>query len=364
MRSKYLTIGMLTWVLGISLFAQETRLMQLSLVHPISTGGLHADNYSNIASLNILAGVNGGVEALEIGGLGNINRGNVKGAQVAGLLNYTTGNSNGVIISGLSNITQSNSSGVHISGLGNLTKNHSSGLLLGGAANISTGESKGVAIAGAFNYAATHKGLQLSTINVASEKMTGLQIGVVNVARKAKGVQLGVINICNSNDSILALGLVNIVQEGYYALEFSINELILKNLSFKMGTEQFYTIFRVGLGRYNKSPLLSTGIGFGTIVNIKQKHNINLEVITDQIMYDNKWEGLNTLNHLDLDYLYEINDFVALKAGPTINAYVTNQKVNNEFNTIHVPYTLLEYESSNIKTSLWIGFNVGIVIKL
>ena len=375
---KGLIVLIVALIFGVETFAQEDkkeRVGQVSFFYPIGTSGVHSLGYSNRFSFNIIGGINGGVNGFELSSVLNINNGDVDGVQVAGVSNLTLGNSSGAIISGVLNISESHKgfqlSTVNVAygemtgmqtGVVNLTKEVKGAQL--STINLTSGEVDGAQI-GVVNVAKEVKGVQLSTVNLAAKEMDGAQIGVVNVAGKSKGFQLGVINIANGADSILPVGLVNIVKDGYYGFELSTNELLLSSFSFKMGVEKFHTMFRVGFGSFNDNLLFSKGVGLGTIIPVKDDHKVNVEVICDQIIYDKNWDdNLNLLNQLNINYQYQITDCLAVKAGPSIKTYVTNQKVNNEFDTIDVPYTIFEDTGKKVKTSVWIGFNAGIVLSL
>jgi len=392
---KSLIVLIVAMIFGAMTYAQEERLAQVSFIYPIGTGGVDAVSYSNKFSLNIIGGINGGVNGIELGSVFNVNSGNVNGAQLSGICNLTTGSSNGLILSGVANVTQLSSNGAMSSGVLNTSKSHDGALISGisnivldsskgvmvsgilntskshdGAlisfvSNVIRGASNGAIISGVLNYSGSHEGIQLSTINIASKELNGAQIGVINFSNKSKGTQLGVINIANSADSIIPIGIINVVKGGYFAFELSSNELLLSNLSYKMGVEKFHTIFRAGIGISNSKEHISYGMGFGSIITIKDKHKLNVELLCDQLVYKNKWEGnLNLLNQLNLNYQYQITDFLSVKAGPSLRNYVTDQKINGEFNTLQVPYTISETTGENVKSSTWIGFNAGIVISI
>lgn len=332
---KILSILFLTVLAGISANAQEKEAAQVTFIYPVGTAGTKSVDYANNFSLNIIGGLNGGVNGFELGSVANINKGDVNGCQISGVCNVTSGDSKGFILSGVTNLTKNQSKGVEISGVANV-----SGL---------------------------HNGLQLSTINFVKDSLVGAQIGVVNYAKKTKGVQFGVVNVCGNNDGILPIGVISIVKNGYYAFEVSTNDLFHTSLSYKMGKEQFHTIFRTGIGEHNKKSVFSTGIGFGSILPIKDNHKLNLELICDNIHYDWKWgdDNLNLLNQFNLSYHYQVTKHLALKAGPSFKTFVTNQKENGEFiDVTKIPYTLFEHTGEKYKVAGWIGFNVGIVFSL
>ena len=69
---------------------------QLSFVPPLSTNGMHASEYTNQVSLNLLIGVSKNEELLTWGGLANIILNDAKGLQWAGLSNYVGNDGQGL----------------------------------------------------------------------------------------------------------------------------------------------------------------------------------------------------------------------------------------------------------------------------
>ncbi len=354
---------------GAKVFAQEEKEVkdvQVTLVPPVGTAGVDAVKYCNRFSLNIIAGLNGGVDGCEIGSVVNINKGYVDGAQLAGAVNYTTLDSKGAIIAGATNINGGNVNGGVVSGAFNYVGGNSQGAMISSGANYTAKYAEGASISAALNYSKSMHGLQLSTVNVVKDKMEGSQIGIVNIAGEVRGLQLGIINVCNNNntDSVIPIGLFSVVKGGYYAFELSTNEVFQTSLAYKMGIKKFYTIFRIGVGWDDGKSVYNTGLGFGSIIPIKDSHNLNIEAIADQIVYDNEWGGDNMLFNLNLSYQYQVNERLAVKAGPVFRTCVTQQKIDNAFNTVKVPYTLFDKESNDTKTSGWIGFDVGVLLSL
>ncbi|MDH6306384.1 hypothetical protein M2459_000371 [Parabacteroides sp. PF5-5] len=119
-------------MLGISIFSIGTTSAQtkvsnqekeaavhLSFIPPLSTNGIHAGQYTNHFSLNLLAGISKNETAFTLGGLGNIVLNNANGFQLAGLANYVGNNFTGLQVAGLVNIAK-NVSGVQLAGLLNI----------------------------------------------------------------------------------------------------------------------------------------------------------------------------------------------------------------------------------------------------
>jgi len=315
--------------------AQEKKAVQVTFIYPVGTAGTNSADYMNDFSFNIIGGFNGGVNGFELGSVANINKGNVSGCQISGVCNMTSGNSKGLVISGVTNLTRK--------------------------------QSKGVVISGVANISGSHKGLQLSTINFVKDHLSGIQIGVMNYAKKGKGVQFGVVNVCDADDDVLPIGIFNVVKNGYYAFDVSTNELFITSLSYKMGKEKFHSIFRAGIGEHDSKSVFSIGFGFGSIVPIEGNHKLNMELICDALHYDWKWgdDKINLLNQFNLSYQYQVTKHFAIKAGPSLKTFVTNQKENGEFvDVIKIPHTLFEHAGEKYKVAGWIGFNAGMVFSL
>ena len=315
--------------------AQEKKAVQVAFIYPVGTAGANSVDYTNNFSFNIIGGLNGGVNGFELGSVANINKGDVNGCQISGVCNMTSGDSKGLIISGVTNLTKNQSKGVEISGVANVS--------------------------------GSHKGLQLSTINFVKDYLSGSQIGIVNYARKGKGVQFGVVNVCSDDDDVLPIGIFSVVKNGYYAFEVSTNELFITSLSYKMGKEKLHSIFRAGIGEHSNKSVFSTGFGFGSIIPIKGNHKLNMELICDALHYDWKWgdNKLNLLNQFNLNYQYQVTKHFAIKAGPSLKTFVTNQKENGEFvDVIKIPHTLFEHVGEKYKVAGWLGLNAGIVFSL
>ena len=329
------------WVFSISvnLVAQEnnilkTRKAQITFAYPIGSNGMNSLEYSNNFSFNILYGLNGGVNGIEIGSILNYNKGEVKEFQLSGISNINTGNSKGFLLSGVSNICLDSTFGLFVSGVLNYSNQNS-------------------------------KGLQLATINVAANEFSGFQLGVLNYAKTLKGIQLGVINYLNDGGEGLPIGIFSIVRNGHFEFELTVGEVIYSNLNYKMGVEKFYSIFKAGYSSYQNNSVYSYGMGFGGNISISEKQKISLDLSGNSIVYNNKWDGnLNLLNKADLNYKYRFTEKLSLLIGPSFNVYITQEKVDDEFRTLNIPYTIYTNEWISGKLFVWIGFNAGLSFNL
>jgi len=339
--------------LGTTLTAQKkmpsNRKFQTTFFHPIGTNGIKSIDYTNDFSFNMLLGVNGGVNKMEIGGLVNYNKGDVNGFQLSGIANLNHGNSTGAFISGVCNILNKDSKGFQLAGVSNINCKNSEGVMISGVANISKQNATG---------------FQLAVANINNGNFKGTQLGVFNLAKTLNGTQLGVLNIVDSIGKGTPIGLFSIVKNGYYAIEISTSEVINANLTYKMGVEHFYTIFTTGYTRYKNEDVLKYGLGLGSLFSLGKKNQIALEAESSQLVYNNDWNKLNLLNTIKTNYHFRLNQKLSLVAGPTFNAYITEKKTGNKYGTINVPYTIYNHESSKNKLFMWIGFNAGISLRL
>ncbi len=344
---KYLIVLICAMILHVNVEAKNRNSRaQVTFVYPLGSNGANSLNYSNNLSFNMLFGMNGGVEGFELGAIMNFNDGDVNGLQIAGVANFNTAYSNGLLISGVLNYVEKESAGLQIS-----TVNMNIGNFDGGQISV-------------FNYSSDFSGIQLGVFNIARD-FSGFQLGVFNISQKLKGVQLGVFNIASSAKKGIPIGLFSIVRKGYYAMEFTANEVMYTNMTYKMGVEQFYTIYKTGASLFNGDFLSSYGLGFGTKMRVGKKDDFNIEATASQIVYDNDWGSeLNLLNRLDLNYVFNISRNLSFILGPSFNVYITKLKVDGEFGTLEIPYTIRTEEKQNSKIFMWIGANIGLSFRL
>ena len=337
---KLKLVGILVLLVSLNLVAQEsdslkTHKAQVTFAYPIGSCGTSSMEYSNNFSFNILYGLNGGLNGAEIGSILNYNKGQVKGFQLSGVSNINIGKSEGFLLSGVSNICMDSTSGVLISGVLNYSNQDT-------------------------------KGFQLATTNIAVNQFNGFQLGVFNYAQKLKGVQFGVFNYLDDGEEGLPIGIFSIVKNGHYELELTGGDVIYSNLNYKMGVERFYTIFKAGYSSYKNSPVYSFGLGFGGNISISERQKISIDLSYNQIVYNNNWDSgkLNILNKADFNYKYSISEKFSLLLGPSFNVYVTEEKVDGEYGTLNIPYTMYTNEGTTSKLFMWLGINAGLSLKL
>ncbi|MDH5399759.1 MAG: hypothetical protein OEX02_16525 [Cyclobacteriaceae bacterium] len=347
---------------------KEHRAVQVTFFTPMGTNGFMSHRVENTLSLNMLAGVSGGVTGLELGGLANISTGNISGAQIAGLVNGSMGTVHGTQIAGISNFNRWQFEGWQVAGISNMNTSDIKGAQLAGILNISTKSMTGSQLAGIANFnAGDMKGAQISGIlNVAPGEMTGVQAGLINIGRNVHGFQLGLINIADSIDGGVPIGLLSFVRNGYHALELEANETFYLNASFKTGTEKFYNIFTAGVVTRDDVPYWAFGLGLGTIVPLSEKMNIDVDVISRHIYEERYWKrdtyGVNLINTLRLTASYGIGERLKVFGGPQLNVAVSGQK--DETGQI-VPVALarrgfFDYTGDRANVRMYAGFSAGI----
>jgi len=290
---------------------------QITFVYPLGTNGYDARSISNTFSVNVLYGINGGLNGFEAGGIFNYNRGDVRGVQLAGITN--------------------------------INKEHTSGLMWAGCLNLALDHASGV---------------QFADLNVATRDFRGLQAGVFNYAGRLRGVQLGIVNIVGEDNGAVPIGLFSVVKGGYYELEVVAGDAINTNINYKMGVERFYTIYKLGHSWYNGNPVYSIGLGFGTMFTLAPRHRISADVSANHIVYNDEWNSdENCLAKLDLSYRFALGEHVSLIAGPSFNYYASEVRVDDSFGTLRIPNRACTSLNENNQEWGWIGFNMGLAYR-
>ena len=132
-----------------------------------------------------------------------------------------------------------------------------------------------------------------------------------------------------------------------------------------MGVERVYTIYKAGFSAYKNNPVYGFGLGFGGNISISGRQKISIDLSASQIVYNNDWESnLNMLNKADFNYKYSVSDKFFLLIGPSFNVYVTEEKVDGEYGTLNIPYSIYTNEWSGRKLFMWFGLNAGLALKL
>lgn len=291
-----------------------TRPFQVSLTPGLSTHGMFSPQVVNKVSLNLIGGYTAGVNGIEAGGLFNINKRDSRYLQLAGIFNLVGGNMTGLQVAGAHNFVLDTLKGVQLA----LFANRAEGSV---------------------------SGLQLSAFNNDTHHLKGVQIGLINRVDTSKGV---------------SIGLLNIIRNGFYRVNYSVNNLANANISLKTGTHAFYSMLLLSTNISTTQKFYAFGLGIGHDFMLSDKFYISAEGnyhLANNTVFDNQWgQGKLLLN-------LKIAPKISLVAGPTFNHY----KYNHSF---HVPgYRNItnapEYEERNYpyaytSTKKWLGWEAGV----
>lgn len=272
------------------------KVAQVSFVPGIGTAGRKNTMYNTNLSLNVLGGINRGVNGIELGGIFNINRENVNGLQISGVSNIVNGNFNGVQLTQVYN---------HIGD--------------------------------------TLQGVQLSS--------------AINYARVVKGVQVGIVNIADSSAGV-SIGLINIVKKGYHELELYTTDWSQMGMAFKTGTHHFYNIFKFGIFDFDKrTPYIGYGVGYSTQKG-NSRLWFDFDLATHYSYDSFKENKLGLINSFDFTFSYRFLKTSWIYAGPSVNVYVRDATFTHAnpsiLNNAH------EFGSAQVNTDLWVGYKAGV----
>lgn len=204
-----------------ALFSQQVQQkplkpFQLSIFPVVGTEGAQALNYRYQFSLNLFAGINGGIEGLEAGGFLNINNGPVTGAQFSGFGNVVRGNVEGFQGAGFMNVVNGSSRAFHGAGFVNSVSGSTEGVIGAGFVNVVGGNSTGISGAGFANVnGGSFEGVQgAGFINVNGGNTKGIAgAGFMNVnGGNTKGVAgAGFMNVNGGNlEGVQGAGFANV----------------------------------------------------------------------------------------------------------------------------------------------------------
>ncbi len=362
-----------------------TRPVQVTFFYPIGTNGIESPDYNNHFSFNILSGLNGGMNGVEIGSISNINTGDVNGFQIAGITNVNMKSANGVIISGITNIIKDSSqsicvagisnvvggtslnTGVQIAGISNVNNSNFIGGQISGIATINNGDLQGIQAAGISNVNnGDLSGVQVSGIsNIVNGDVSGCQVGLINRSKNVKGFQFGLVNVANEFEHGVPLGLISFVKNGYHAFEISTSDVIYVNLNFKMGVDKLYTIYKIGYTMNQDNKYITYGLGLGSKIELTDRFSLSIDGSSNHIVKTGFTSNFDLLCKADMAFRFKMNEYFSLFAGPSFNIYLSEHDLDSESTALKVPYTLYSdnWWNENGSTSIWIGGTAGVSVK-
>jgi hypothetical protein len=320
----------------------------------------------------LTVGYSKGNRILEVGAIGNINRGDVSGVQIASVFNIVGGKMLGIQFANILNRSDA-LTGVQLCGLMNSTDTIlRGGLQIAGLNNHASKGRGGFQVSSVVNKNAHgHIGSQISAVvNVADT--VKVQVGLINRSRHLKGFQIGIVNV-NDTVSGVVLGLVNITKKGYNAVEFATFDGKFARFAYKTGTKSFYTNYVASVKTDNATSVNSVfnsnksvwslGIGVGAGIKLARPLRLTTDFTIESMNIGQFTEEL-FLSHLfriSPTFDIKLGRHISLAVGGNWNAYTADKSIlsitqADDFQRNIVP--------SRAKTSdeyqTWWGWSAGI----
>lgn len=363
----------------------------VDLLPRVGTSSVNADS-PRVFSLNLIGGMSGGTQALELGGALNLDRGRVDGAQIAGALNYAEGLF-GAQIAGAANINRGESEGAQIAGALNTASyvngsqiagalniaeysngsqiagalNYAGegvyGSQVGGALNFSGGDTEGLQLAGATNYTdGSVVGAQIvGALNLAAGSVRGLQLGAVNIAgERVDGLQLGVVNVSDSSSA--SIGVINVFRDGYVQPEVFIADDGLVMAGIRHGSGSFYSLYHIGTRLFSEEdPPLAYGLGFGWRGAISDKLEFSSDLNVMQVVNGFKPWQVESVVKLRPMLGWKLSESVTIFGGPTLSLVMgeAGEGGSRVDEYARVIGWKLTSDTSRVDVGLWPGLTLG-----
>lgn len=327
---------LMTLLVLVSATAQERvnkyAAFHLSFIPPLSTNGIKANEYTNAASFNLLAGISRNEDNFSFAGLSNLITNDAKGFQFAGLSNFIGNDGSGMLFSGLANITKGFYTGFQFAGLGNIVKNDMNGFQFAGLINI-------------------------------AKNVNGFQFaGLINKAKNVNGVQFaGIINIAENSD--FPIGLINIIKNGEKGIAITYNELGSTMVTFRSGGKVTYGIIGVGYNHKVSSRAYTVEAGLGAHINCLPWLRINNELKVASFGYSNNplfadSKLSNPVFHVNYSLMpaFRISRHFELFGGPSIN-YINARNTDSELIPNH---SIWKQSDSTRFQQVYVGYQAGL----
>lgn len=160
--------------------------------------------------------------------------------------------------------------------------------------------------------------------------------------------------------SVYAAALINIFILAAAEFVNAINTL----LSFRLGTDRFYTIFSGGIN-YFLSPLeYAVGLGFGTSIGWKKHWSNQIEIQAFGVSVGQKLSSkagtANSLIQLRLPVCKEFARHFKIFVGPTVNlALQSNDAEGNALPSL-APWTMWSGQCGSMRAEGWVGLSAGL----
>ena len=342
--------------------------MQVAGITSIAGDNIVGLQVSGIASI-VGDGIKGLLVAgLQVSGITSIAGDNIAGLQVSGLASITSDRMSGLQVSGLSSITGDRMKGLQVSGIASIVGDRMKGLQVSGIASIAGDRMKGLQVSGIASIVGNRmKGLQVSGIaSIAGNRMNGVQIGLYNKTRTSNGLQIGLVSVNDTLAQGISLSLINIVKKGAFReWELSFADYDNVALTFKMGTQKFYTLYSAGINVFTDN-LWNFGIGFGNRTPMSKKFDFQPELIYSNYFPINFKNIQNiSVSRLKLGFVYNISEKFGMSLAPSVYFcnMDKNKKSDSQFKKFSPFSALSTHKNGNEQTTIGLGISLGLSIK-
>lgn len=337
---------------------------QLSLVPYVGINAGVDEEVTHNLSVNLLWGMSGSVDGVEVGGFANTVLHNLNGIQIAGFLNSVGGVAEGTQLAGAMNMAMGEAELSQGAGLMNIAAKNFSGSQVAGVGNLINGEADAIQMGGLFNVIGgdAPASFQMSTLfNHQENGRIGYQVaGLFNVADTVEHLQLGMVNFANTIAGA-SLGLWTFVENGYTPWSVGIDEMRMISLAKKSGNHTLYNHFEIAVSARLHS--WSFGYGLGTAPRLSDKWRLHIEAVTNIFHHRSFWRsGLNMRNQVRFNFAKTIKNDFEWYGGFNFNVFLTNQR--NEEGQFIYPVTKSPLKTYNNHfthgSKVWIGLETGV----
>jgi len=281
----------------------DVRNLSLGLV------GTYAGAIDGMELTSVIGLVRRDVDGIQLSGGGNIVGGELDGFQGAGGANIVAGGVDGFQTAGGLNIAVGGVDGFQVAGGLNIAEGGVDGMQIAGGMNIAGGEVDGPQLAGGINIATGVDGVQIAPINISSDDVRGLQLGVVNIAR----------------DSDVSLGLINVIYEGRTHVDITQSSTGFVEASLKHGGRKFHYIYGAGIRPQGPCPEWAMTVGAGGHFELSNSLFIDADLLARHVSPASGFlAATNTLATARAVAGLQVFDEIAITGGLTANTLVSS----------------------------------------
>lgn len=400
----------------------ENRLFQVSLLPWLSSEPLLTGSVSANFSLNVLAGYNGAVNGIEVGGILNAVRHDVNGVQLAGYINIVgnrvaglqasgfvnlnLGKTEGIQLAGFSNITLDSLKGIQVAGFVNTLKGQMKGMQAAGFLNVTTRDVDGLQLAGFANYSQKRVNMaQFAGLGNYCEGVDGVQAaGLMNVAwHDVRTAQIaGLMNVTGSVTGAQVAGIANVASGKVHGAQVSaiLNvagtltgvQLALFNLAdsvsrgvpigllsivthgmhrLELAADPLLPVqfrFKTGVPAfYNQLGFgasfrnaLAVSYGVGSRIAGFRRLALHVDVATDYLWSATDGKGLGRMGKGMMTMQFRLLRNLAIYFGPQINVLATTPEEESHRDAIVTGKLLHEFYEGDFRFRVWLGAGVGV----